>query len=220
MSPFTHSTPGVVVGRRFYTGLHAVNHLSARTYAAVVPVNIRNERCTLGHAVAYGEWKFDTGEEFLYVGAERGATNYKFYEIAAEYSHKFVSYLAQNLVVDNGHVEQELHQRLVELGEHTCADDFLYNERHGDDELGLYGSKGFHDHARRRGAGEKEKMAARAECKQHLYRESEHVANGSMQIVPSPGLKNGMLSMAYLMLLHKFLYDSITPLENPVEPEV
>ena len=83
-----------------------------------------------------------------------------------------------DLLRHNGHLQQQSHAVILYLREDTLTDNFLDNQRDGDDERRLYVGKGLGDDSWRRQACKEEQMATVTESEEELYGHTVHVSHG------------------------------------------
>ena len=164
------------VGRQ-YLHLHVVDGGSARTGLEVVIVAIRDERCTLGSAVAHGDGELDALQKLLYFLIQRCSAHDDLVGAAAKGIVHFLTDTLLHLLRHDGHLQQQLHGVALYLGEHALADDFLDNQGYCNDHVRLDLLESLGDDCRRRQAGEEVEMIARTEWEQELHRHAIHVGH-------------------------------------------
>ena len=97
-------------------------------------------------------------------------------QLATESLFEFFLDFAQQVVVDKGHMHQQLHQRLVEQREHFGLDNLFDNQRHCDNHFWTDCGKSIHDYLGRRCAGKEVYVAAFDECVQEICYQTIHVS--------------------------------------------
>ena len=157
--------------------LHVVNNWSARRYFVFVVVGKGDERSCLGGAVADGDGHSHAVEEFLDALIKRCST-YDYLEcVASECLHYTVAYVLLYLLVDDGHVQEQLHAVGLHLSQHLTAYYLLNNERYSHDESGLHLSKRLGDERRRRHTVEEVQVASVDESEEEFDCQSVHVSH-------------------------------------------
>ena len=161
-----------------YLHLHAIYGHAHGGGHEVLMVAIGDERGTLGGAVAARDGEADVDQELFHLLIEGSSTHDDFLDIAAEGFDHLVADGLLHLLAHHGHVEQEAYGVVLNLREHALADDFLDDQRHGDDDMGLDVLEGLCDDGRRRQAGEEEQMTPVAEAEDELEGHAVHMGHG------------------------------------------
>ena len=141
-------------------------------------VAVADERSTLRGTEAHGEGEVDALEELLHLLVESCSTDDNLVGLAAKgIVHLLANHLL-HLLVHNRHHQQQAHVVVLNLREHTLADDLLNNHRHGNDQRGLYLGIGLSNERRAGQTCEVEDVNAVAEGEQELEGQSIHVGHG------------------------------------------
>ena len=156
--------------------LHARRGFSARALTEMMPVFVGDDGSTLGGTVADRIVESDFLQQTLDLAVEGGTADDDFVEIASEGFFEAVAHLVKNLTTDDGHFEQDLHAVGLKFREHVLLDDFLDDERNGDDDDRLDVAESLQHNLRGRNASEIIDMAAVEEFKNEFKCHAIHVS--------------------------------------------
>ena len=110
---------------------------AAGAWCEGVPVAVADDGGALCGSVANGIGEVDLFEELLYLLVEGGTADDDFVELASEgIDHLLADFLVY-LEVDDGHLHKQAHTVVLYLGEYLFADNFLDDQRHGNNNDGL-----------------------------------------------------------------------------------
>ena len=189
------------VGRiwAYNLGLHVVNYWSARRYFVFVVVGEGDERGCLGGAVAYGDGHSHVVEEFFDALIERCSTYDYFVCVASESLHYAVADVLLYLLIDNRHVQEQLHAVGLHLCQHLATDNLLNHKRHSHDESGLHLGKSFGYKRRRRHSVEEVQVASVDESEEEFDCQSVHVSHGQNAYEIRSGLYVGCKTLQHVV---------------------
>ena len=88
---------------------------------------------------------------------------------------ELLAYVAEDDVAKPRDIREHFHHRKVEDRHHARLDNFLDDQRHGDDKFGLNLGEGFEHHARRGDAAQERHVASLAQREDELEHEPVHV---------------------------------------------
>ena len=117
--------------------LHVGNSLTAGAWGEVVIVLVADDRCALGSAVAHGIGEVDALEELLNLLVQGCTANDDLVKLSAEGLEHFLADHLAYLLRDDGHLQQQAHAVVLDLREYLLTDDFLDDQRYGDNDDGL-----------------------------------------------------------------------------------
>ena len=144
----------------------------------MVPVLVGDDGGAFGGTVAHGEGEADALQEVLHFAVEGCAADDDFVEAAAEGLYQALADFVEDAVADERELQQDLHARRLEFGEHVLLDDLFNDERNGDDDGRLDVGKGLHHDFRRGDAGEVIDVAPVEELEDEFEGHAVHVGHG------------------------------------------
>ena len=165
------------VGRKYFH-LHARGCLSAGAQLEARPVFVADDGGAFCHAVAHGVGEVYPFQELFYLLVEACAADDDFHEVASECLYHLFAHGCPYLVVDDGHLQQQLHGRCLQFGQHVLFDNLLDDERHGYNQVGSDFRECLEDDFRAGHAGQEEDVATHGEFIEELEGKSVHVRHG------------------------------------------
>ena len=153
-------------------------HLATTAGHEVLVVGVADDGGAFCSTIAYGVGELDAVEERLYLLVECCAANDDLHEVATKRVDHLVTDGLAYLLVDDGHVEQQPHTVVLYLRKDLFLDDFLDDERHGNDDGGLHLGKCLGDDGGGGYTGEIEHMATLEELVDELKRHTVHMSHG------------------------------------------
>ena len=121
---------------RIYPQFHdGGEYLAARARNELPVIRIADERAALGHAVADAEGKLYPREEIFHLGVQRCPADDDVAQFASERFDEFLPDARIYLVVDARNLYGHFGHAAAYLGEYLLADDFLDEQRYGDDHV-------------------------------------------------------------------------------------
>ena len=127
-----------------------IGSLTARTLGKCLPVAVADNRRTLCGTIAYRVGELYLFQECLHLLVECSTSDDDLVELTAKGLDHLLAYLLTHFLGDDRHGEQQAHAVVLYLGEYLLADNFLDDQRYGDDNLRLHVGKGLRDDGRRR----------------------------------------------------------------------
>ena len=150
---------------------------SAGARSKTLPVTVADDRGTFRSTVADRIGEVDALQELLHLLVQGSTADDDLVHAATESVQHFLTDHLAHLLRDHGHLQQQTHAVVLDLGEDLFADDLLDDQRHGNHDDRPYLLQGSSDDGRRGDAVQIVDVTAVQELEEELEGHTVHVGH-------------------------------------------
>ena len=118
--------------------LHTRHQPTARERLVGGVVSVANQGSALGHTIAHSVGQLNLFEQLLNIAIERSTTHNKLGECATKGVHKLGAYFLIDEFVEQRNLGEGLHGLLLQGGHNLTLNDFLNQQGHREEQVGLH----------------------------------------------------------------------------------